>query len=291
MTPRVTLANAAFELELEPAAGGAVTAFRRIGEAGPEPIFRDAPHDLDDAGDASAFPLVPFCNRIRDGRFNFRGRQVRLAPNMKGDPSPLHGQGWRSPWEVADADDGCAELRYSHAPGEWPWAYDAHQRFCLDGGGLDYAISVRNVSNDPMPAGLGFHPYFPCDTRTVLSTQVASVWTVDENVLPVAREAPTGRYNLRDRRIDGVGLDNGYGGWSGSAEMRWPDRDLQVRMSSPTARFFQLYAPESGGVFVAEPVTHANAALNQPEAEWRGLGLRVLAPDEEMRLAVRFDVS
>ena len=88
-----------------------------------------------------------------------------------------------------------------------------------------------------------------------------------------------------------AGLDNGYGGWSGSAEMSWPDRDLQVRMSSPTARFFQVYAPEQGGVFVAEPVTHANAALNHPEAEWRSLGLRVLAPDEEMRLAVRFDVT
>ena len=47
--------------------------------------------------DAASFPLVPYVNRIRGGRFTFRGREVRLAPNMAGDPSPLHGQGWLNP--------------------------------------------------------------------------------------------------------------------------------------------------------------------------------------------------
>ena len=190
MTDRVSLSNAAFGLELDPATGGAVTCFhKKTRDAGSEPIFRDAPDNLCDVGDASAFPLVPYCNRIRGGRFNFRGRDVQLTPNMKGDPSPLHGQGWRSAWHVAEAESNCAELRYAHAPGEWPWAYDAHQRFCLDGSGLDYTLSVRNVSNDPMPVGLGFHPYFPSDARTVLSTRVDSVWVVDENVLPTGRGA------------------------------------------------------------------------------------------------------
>ena len=51
----------------------------------------------------ASFPLVPYVNRIRGGRFTFRGREVRLAPNMAGDPSPLHGQGWLSPWQVERA--------------------------------------------------------------------------------------------------------------------------------------------------------------------------------------------
>ena len=55
--------------------------------------------------DAASFPLVPYVNRIRDGRFTFRGREVRLAPNMAGDPSPLHGQGWLSPWTVEEPDE------------------------------------------------------------------------------------------------------------------------------------------------------------------------------------------
>jgi aldose 1-epimerase len=37
-------------------------------------------------------------------------------------------------------------------------------------------------------------------------------------------------------------------------------------------------------------VTHANAALNAPEAEWDDLGLRVLAPGETMRLDMRLEI-
>jgi aldose 1-epimerase len=62
-------------------------------------------------------------------------------------------------------------------------------------------------------------------------------------------------------------------------------------MNSPDAHFFQLYSPANGGLFVAEPVTHANAALNAPEAEWAGLGMRVLEPDERMALTMRIDLS
>ena len=61
-------------------------------------------------------------------------------------------------------------------------------------------------------------------------------------------------------------------------------------MSSAQAKFFQVYSPAQGGIFVAEPVTHANAALNAPESEWPELGMQVLAAGEEMRLDMRIDV-
>ena len=64
----------------------------------------------------------------------------------------------------------------------------------------------------------------------------------------------------------------------------------EIRLSSPEARFFQLYSPPAGGIFVAEPVTHANAALNAPESEWPDLGMRVLEPGETMGLDVRIEV-
>jgi aldose 1-epimerase len=61
-------------------------------------------------------------------------------------------------------------------------------------------------------------------------------------------------------------------------------------MHSADAKFFQLYSPASGGLYVAEPVSHANAALNEPEEKWDELGLRVLEPGEEMSLTTRWSV-
>ena len=69
-----------------------------------------------------------------------------------------------------------------------------------------------------------------------------------------------------------------------------PDWPFEICLSSPDARFFQVYSPFEGGLFVAEPVTHANAALNAPEEEWPELGMRVLEPGEEMILGMRLDV-
>jgi aldose 1-epimerase len=119
---------------------------------------------------------------------------------------------------------------------------------------------------------------------------VIDVWTIDENVLPVERRAATGRYDLRRRRICGQDLDNGFSGWSGKCLIRNRQLPLEIRVSSPDAGFFQVYSPPQGGLFVAEPVSHANAALNEPEERWPELGLVVLEPGAEQRLAMRFDV-
>lgn len=284
---RVRLKAGDLEAELVPEVGAVVRSFRSRGS----PVFREGPDPITDANDGGCYPLVPFSNRVRDGRFTFRGREVRLSPNLPPQKHPLHGQGWRSAWTVTRAEPAGAELVFEHAAGEWPWAYRARQVVGLDEGGLSLRLECRNDSAEPMPCGLGFHPYFPADPTTVLSTTVTGVWTIDEEVMPVALEPATGRYDLRERRIDGADLDNGYEGWSGRAELRWPDQGLAVRITSPEARRFQVYAPPEGGLVVAEPVTNANAALNQPEERWPELGLAILGPGESASMSARFEVS
>ena len=284
------LSSADLKLELSPCIGGAIARLSYVAGSKPRSILRDCHTPLENVLDAASFPLVPFVNRVRDGSFSFRGRTVSLAPNMIGDPSPLHGQGWLNAWTVDESGDSEATLSYRHKPGEWPWAYDAEQQFCVDDGVLWVRLTCRNTSGEPMPCGLGQHPYFPCSARTRIDTTVSHVWTIDEQVLPVAKIPATGRYNLSNRLICGQDLDHGFGGWSGCMLIDDPDWPYELELSSPDARFFQIYSPASGGFFVAEPVSHANAAMNAPEPDWPGLGFRVLEPGEEMRLDMRLEV-
>lgn len=274
-------------LELSPSIGGAISAFQWADEC---PILRHCNTPLENVLEASCFPVVPYVNRIRGGAFSFRGREVRLAPNMPGDPSPLHGQGWLNPWIVEQADEREAMLSFTHHAGEWPWEYEAQQHVSLDAGGLSVRLTCRNTSEDPMPCGLGQHPYFPCGPETRIDTQVTDVWTIDEHVLPVEKVPATGRYDLHNRLVCGQGLDHGFAGWGREARMTDPDWPYELRLSSPTAKFFQLYSPSAGGIFVAEPVTHANGALSAPEEQWPELGMRVLEPGEEMTLDMRLEV-
>lgn len=294
---RIRLGAGALRVEVAPQVGGSIARFDIVDAAtgAREALLRGCDEDEDDCSDvlaAGCFPLVPFANRICGGRFECEGRSVMLAPNMAGDPSPLHGQGWHAAWQPLGAGaPGCLELVFEHAAGEWPWAYEARQWIELDENGLSLRLVCRNLSAAPMPCGLGFHPYFPCSDTTVLDARVNSVWTVDAQVLPVDEVPADGRYDLRQRRICGQGLDNGYEGWDGSARIAWPERGLALELSSPDAPRFQVYSPAGGGVFVAEPVQNANAALNRPQSDWPAAGLRLLRQGEQAQLNARFEVT
>jgi aldose 1-epimerase len=274
---------------LGPALGGSVLRFDVVANGQMEPIFRPSPADADHVLQTASFPVVPFANRVRGGRFVFGGREIRLAPNMGGETYPLHGQGWRARWRVDKAGPARAELSYTHVPGEWPWRYLARQVFSLSAAALEIVLTCRNMSETDMPCGLGQHPYFPCNDATVLDLKVAGAWTVDSEVLPVVRVPAAGRYDLTQRRICGAGLDNGFDGWNGRAEIAWPDRGLACGIRSDGTRF-QVYAPEAGGFFVGEPVSNQNAALNLPESEWGAAGIVVLKPGALMRFTSVFEV-
>jgi aldose 1-epimerase len=280
---RIRLAAGDLTLELAPEVGGSVAAYRR----GARPLFRETPAGYVDVLASACFPLVPYSNRIFDGAFSFGGRDVRLPPNNPPQRHPLHGLGWRGAWSVLDAGERQAALAFDWPGGDWPWAFRAEQAFRLDDAGLTVDLSVENRSEAPMPAGLGLHPYFPCAPGTVLDARVSEVWTVDADLFPNGREPSVGRYDLTERPIHHADLDNGYGGWSGEARLRWPDgAGLRIRSEE---RFFQVYAPTSEDVLCAEPVTHANGALNAPPEEQAALGLVTLVPGERRVLTARFD--
>src|SRR3954447_21048772 len=97
---KVTLRAGPLEAVIVPEVGGSIARFDWLDGVRREALFRPAPESLTAVLNAGCFPLVPFANRIRDGQFSCGGRVVRLAPNMAGDPSPLHGQGWLAPWTV-----------------------------------------------------------------------------------------------------------------------------------------------------------------------------------------------
>ena len=289
--PDLILAAGSLRLELSHSIGGAIRNFVWVGKGGPVPLLRESHRGSQTVLEMSSFPLVPYVNRIRGGRFTFRGQDVVLSPNMAGDISPLHGQGWLGAWTVESHGNQDAELRFVHQAGEWPWSYEAMQIFALDERGLSLRLECRNTSDTAMPCGLGQHPYFPCTAETRLRTEVRTAFEIDEHVLPTAEVPATGRFDLTDRPVCGLGLDHGFGGWGGGATMSDPRWPAPLRLSSPQARFFQLYSPTEGGIFVAEPVSHANAALNEPEERWAELGLRVLEPGRSLRLDMRLELA
>ena len=177
----VKLHSSHLTLALNPSIGGSMARFEWRDKGRPShPLMRGCHSGSINVLEAASFPLVPFVNRIRGSRFTFRGREVTLTPNMAGDPSVLHGQGWLGSWMTLFASESEAELAFGHSAGEWPWAYEARQHFALDESGLSVSLSCLNASTELMPCGLGQHPYFHCGRETRIDTAVTHAWEIDE---------------------------------------------------------------------------------------------------------------
>ena len=288
---QIVLLAGGLRARLVPELGGSVAELTWSDGASDWPVLRAPAAELGSVLDTASFPLVPFANRIRGGAFAVGDRIVRLSANFPPDPSPIHGQGWQNPWSIVAHDVASAELAFFYRPGEWPWAYEARQLFSLDPCGLTIVLTCINRSDEPMPCGLGQHPYFPCSSETRLATEVERVWEIDEDILPTEVIAARGKYDLSHRLVCGQGLDHGFGGWGGTARFEDPSWPFATLMSSPEAGFFQLYSPPEGGFVAAEPVGQANAALNAPESDWAGLGIETLPPGGAKQLTMRVEIQ
>jgi aldose 1-epimerase len=269
----VVLQTARARVELLPALGGSVGRFTWEGRD----VLRAAPAGATEVLDTGNFALVPFCNRIRDGRFSFGGRDVVLSPNLGDHPHALHGQAWRGAWSVVSANETEAVLAFDHAPGEWPWAYRAEQRFTLGDDGLRQALSVTNTGAEPMPVGLGFHPYFPTREGERLQADVTGVWLIDDDCLPTtqvegpwrsdwAAGAPTAVFAL---------IDNCYTGWNGVATLSAPGGGSTTLTASPECRWLHVYSPPGADFVCAEPVANRPDPFNGEDS-----GIKILAPGE-----------
>ena len=287
----VALASGPLQLDLVPSIGGAIARFDHVAGGRSTAILRPSPEPLKNIRQTACFPLIPFANRIRGGRFQFRGREVRLPANFPGEPLAIHGEGCLASWRVESASANEAALAFNHSPGDWPWAYESRQHFTLGDDFLAITLTCRNLSEEQMPCGLGLHPGFNCGAETRIQTSVEEVWAVDDECLPTERLPATGRYDILDGPICSRDLNNGYGGWSGRAIITDPDWPFELELSSPQARILQVYSPIGSGSFAAAPVSHANAALNEPEEDWPALGIELLEPGQEVQFQMRIEVS
>jgi aldose 1-epimerase len=261
--------------------GGSVFWFRCDGR----PVLREGDPTAADPLRMAAFPLIPFTGRIDQGRFEFAGLQVRLPPNFPPEPHAIHGQAWQSPWRVEAATTDRAVLSYEHAPDAWPWRYRARQAFVLDGHGLKLDLAVTNLAATAMPAGLGWHPYFPA-AGARLEADVGVLWPAGAGeARPL--EAGEGADLRRERAVAGLDLDHVYGAGPRGARLTWPGRQVAVR-ASPELAYLVVYAPKGADHFCVEPWSHVPDAVNRPPA---GTGLRVLAPGETLSASVVLGVA
>ena len=284
---RLILETKAMKLTLLPDLGGSVGGLTYMAQDILRPFARTADESpLQTAG----FPLFPFSGRISEGRFAWNGRDVSLAPNFLPEPHAIHGQAWHAAWQVAEHGSNHARLVFDYRPEDWPWAYRAEQDFRLRDDGLDLMLRLTNHGDDSMPAGLGWHPYFPrLDAR--VKVPVDRVWMSDEGMIPDRLVMPAAGADLSDwRMVDELDLDNAFTVSDQISCIEWPGRNLRVEMvSDAELGHMVIYTPKQEEFFCVEPVSHAPDAVNsQHPAELTGL--HSLEPGETLSAQISLTI-
>ncbi len=265
-----------------PDVGGSIVSWRIDGQ--------DMLRRADDAAIASgdplqfaSFPLVPFSNRIAEGKFEWQHEPIEIEPNFAPEPHAIHGVGWTTPWEVSELSDTRCALSFSHkADGRWHWPFSATQIFTLGEDRLDMALEAVNLCNEPTPLAFGHHPYFDQE-GAYLAFDADSVFMSDPGGLPTHSTTPAGSFDFsKGESIYGRDIDHCYGGWSGEARIVWQDRPLGLVIASnmPAA---VVYIPQGGDAFCFEPVPHINNALNRPGDE---PAMPIIPPDCSYRSTI-----
>jgi aldose 1-epimerase len=272
MTGILTLCRGHMSATVCPDIGGALASLRWRGID----LLRPAPEDAT-VRQMGMFALLPYSNRIGHGRLP---GETPLRANFPPEPHSVHGFGWQRSWQVTQAGPEHARLELAHSPDlDWPFACHAALAFSLSDDGVALQLSLRNADTRAMPAGLGFHPYFPVDQSTRLRAHWDLRWELDDAHLPT-HAAPLTRLDdfRRPRPVSAWVVDNCFTGWDGSAMLDYATHSVHIG-AGPECPHLVCFRPGDGRPFIAlEPVSHVSNAHQLQERGVSGTGLRILAP-------------
>ncbi len=231
--------------------------------------------------------LLPWPNRIADGRYRFRGRDLQLPLTEVARGHASHGLVRWTAWRVLAHTQESVELGYRlmAQPG-YPWALDLAVRYALSDDGLAVSVTAANLAPEPAPFAAGAHPYLSVGSGPVdsweLQLPAATALRVDDRKIPVGREPVGGDLDFRAaRRLAGTSLDTAYtdlerdGAGRATVTLRGPDGAVQLWLDG-AHRWVQVYTaddlPDPRSALAVEPMTAPPDAFNS------GDDLTVLSP-------------
>lgn len=193
-------------------------------------------------------PLVPWPNRLRDGRYTWQGRTHQVALDEPSLGNALHGLLRYAGWRCADLRGDRVQMAcVLHPRPGYPFPLDVRVTYALDGhGALTATTRATNLGERDAPYACGQHPYLASPTDRIddcALTVGARRWLpTDERRIPVGVQPVDGTdYDFRQGRgLAGVRMDHAVTDLARDADGRaW------VRLEAPDGAGAELWVDET----------------------------------------------
>ena len=245
--------------------GGGLREYEVDGRPVLEPYAADRMRD-----GAHGAPLVPWPNRLEDGRYSFDGTTYQVPLTEPEKRNAIHGFLLWQPWTATERDaDRVVMTTHLYPRDGYPFTLGIRVTYELGPEGLTVATTAENLGDRACPYGHGQHPYLSpgsghigaCTLQLSGSTRIV---TDSERQLPTGREPVVGTDFdfLEPRGVGETRIDHAFTDLARDADGRaW------TRLWGPDGGCAELWVDDSYG-FVE---TYTGDTL-APDRARRGLG-------------------
>jgi aldose 1-epimerase len=234
--------------------------------------------------------LAPWANRLDEPAFYANGKKyifnLELGNVRPGqDNHPLHGFLMTVPWEVveAKADDHSAwvtsKLDFYRQPqwmAQFPFAHTIEMTYRLRDGVLEVSTTLHNMSAEPMPVAIGFHPYFNVDDAPrdewTFGLAARTEWLLTPENIPTGQTRPIEQFLPKPQggTLKGLALDHVFGDLirdaSGKATMWVQGTKERIEVAfGPKYKAVVVYAPAGQNFICFEPMVGITNAMNMAQ--------------------------
>jgi aldose 1-epimerase len=247
--------------------------------------------------------LVPWPNRVRDGRWTHHGQTLQLDITEPRLGNALHGLLCNTAYRLVERSEFSVTLAAQVFPQNgYPFHLDTQVCYTLVADGMQITHTVRNVGSACAPVAVGAHPFLaigdvPTDTLT-LTVSADHHIDVDDRLNPVGVTSVEGTdWDLRKgKAVATLDLDDA---WSG---VTIADGGSTHWLSAPDGRTVSLWADDQFGyvqVFITREFPHRGELITavaiEPmtapaDAFNSGEGLRWIEPGDRWSVswAIRY---
>jgi aldose 1-epimerase len=232
--------------------------------------------------------LAPWANRIDSEAYWANNHRYLLNPalgNFRRDQrgQPIHGllnfsPSWKS--TAVEANDRAAFAssriefwRHPDLIAQFPFAHTISMTHRLTEGALEIETSIENLSVNPMPVAIGFHPYFrlydaPRDQWRV-HLAARQHLKLDERLIPTGERQPVDYQDPQP--LSGMQFDDVFADLvrdpSGRARFWFEGRSQRITVSyGPKYTVAVVYAPPGRDYLCFEPMAAITNAFNLAQA-------------------------
>jgi aldose 1-epimerase len=187
--------------------------------------------------------LIPWPNRIQDGRYSFDGQDYQLPLDDVEEQDAIHGLVRWASWTAGDREENRVVMEHMlHPQPGYPFSLGLSVEYLLSEDGLLVRTTATNRGPRPCPYGSGNHPYLASAEPSVdslsLRVPARTLLRSDERGIPIGSLPVEGTdYDFRrPHKIGATVLDHAFTdlerGEDGRArvELRHPDRDEAVTL-------------------------------------------------------------